>query len=252
MNTRSHIPLHVHAQVNTQRLSHAAVLGFCRRCVRRLRRSSPSSGALTLALLATLTATLAACGAPGSVAPTPTNTSIVTAEGDFLGTVAGLNAGIAITTDGSNALIYIGDGTPTHVTISTWMQGADTNNILDVTSSTNVQVSALITPTNVSGNVIFTLTSQTYTFTANALTSRGVPGLYRSSLTVGGVDYQGGWYVLPDGASAGSAPTMGGAVVNLQTNALIASPTPDFTALSVAVPSVGTFTLHYCHFGACA
>jgi len=208
--------------------------------------------ALALALLATLALALTACQAQGTAAPAPTNTSIVSVEGDYVGEIPGLNAGIAITTDGANALVYISDGTPSRVTLSAWMQGQDVNNVLTVSSSFNVEVSALLTPNTASGNVTLTGSSNTYTFTAQAITSRGGPGLYQGALTVGGVQYIGGWYVLPSGVATGTTPPIGGAVVNQQTRALTVSPTPNFTALSVNVPTVGEFTLHECHFGACS
>ncbi len=224
------------------------------RLARRPARWAQACGsfALALTLMATLVGVLAACNVHSTAAPAPTNTSVVTVEGDYIGTIPGLNAAIAITTDGNNALVYIGDGTPTQVTYSAWMQGQDVNNVLSITSSFNLEVSALLTTNTASGNVTVTGSSNTYTFTASVITSRGGPGVYQGKLTVGGVDYLGGWFVLPPGAATGTIPAMGGGVINQQTRALITSPTPNFTALTVTVPTVGEFTLHECHFGACS
>jgi hypothetical protein len=215
-----------------------------------MRASAPF--ALTTVLTAILVVALAACDVHGTAAPAPTNTSVVSVEGDYVGEIAGLNAGIAITTDGNNALVYIGDGTPSQVTISAWMQGQDVNNVITITSSFNLEVSALLTTNSASGNVTITGSSNTYTFTATAVTSRGGPGVYQGQLTVEGVAYLGGWFVLPSGVATGNIPTMGGGVINQQTRALIVSPIPNYTTMTVNVPTVGAFTLHECHFGACS
>ncbi len=205
-----------------------------------------------LALSLALSLTLTACGATSTAAPAPTATTIVSVEGDFLGTVTGLNAGIAITTDGNTALIYIGDGTPTHITISQWLQTPVVNNIISMNASSDFGVSALLTPETATGTITRTLSNQTYTFSANAVTSRGVAGVYQSKETINGADYLGGWYVLPATAAAGLTAPEGGGIIDQQTQALITSPTPDFIGKTVAVPGLGTFTLTYCHYGQCA
>jgi len=205
-------------------------------------------GALALILALTLTA----CGTTSTAGPAPTATTIVAVEGDFLGTVSGLNAGIAITTDGTNALIYIGDGTPTHISVSQWLQTPVANDIIALTSPTNFNVSALLTPETATGTITRASTNQTYTFSANAVTSRGVAGVYQSTENIAGVDYLGGWYVLPTTVTPGATAAEGGGIVNQQTSVLITSPTPDFANKTVTVPGLGTFALTYCHYGRCS
>jgi len=218
---------------------------------------------LRLALICVLClvlAYLAGCGTPSQTIATPTNTSVVSVEGDYIGEIPSLNATIAITTDGATAVVYLTDGSPVHATVSLWIQGQIANNILNLTSAstvtfpstspTKVTVSALVTPGDVSGSVTLSATFQTSNFTASALTtSQGAPGLYQGSLQAQAASYLGGWYALPP--TAAGAEQEGGAISNETTGAVLPSPTPDFTSMTVTVPGLGVFSIHRCHFGRC-
>jgi hypothetical protein len=204
---------------------------------------------------------LSACGAQSQAAAVPTNTTVVSVEGDYVGQIPTLNATIAITTDGSNVEVYLTDGTTTHASLSLWIQGPIANNIVTLTSPTvtlpsmsptKIVISALVTPQSVSGTVTLQATYQTNVFTAEALTSQsGAPGLYQGSLQTAGASYLGGWYALPSDVAATTATPSGGAIMNEATGTVLTSPTPDFITLTVTVPGLGVFPLHRCHFGHC-
>ncbi|SRR5579875_713815 len=209
-------------------------------------------------IICSLTISLAACGGasntPAASPPTATlaptaNTSGIT--GDFVGTVPDLEAGVAITTDGQNVIAYLSDGTPNHITYALWFQGQVSNNTFNLDNISTVEMSGLISASGVTGTVTLSDGSN-HTFSASPIAAGSQAGLYRGELNVGGVDYVAGWYILSAGAATNGAPTVGGGVLNEQTNTPLAAPTPDFTQKSVTVSGIGTFTLHYCHLAQCS
>ncbi|HLY29701.1 MAG TPA: hypothetical protein VKQ36_01610, partial [Ktedonobacterales bacterium] len=176
--------------------------------------SKPLPRAMVSALAGAVILLLAACGAlsagPSSAAsPTATpSTATSGIAGDFVGTIPDLQAGIAISSNGHNVLVYFSDGTPSRMTYALWFQGALSNNTFSLTNIATVEVTGLITTSLVTGAVTLADGSN-HDFTAEPTPTGSQAGLYRSELTVNGVGYLGGWYVLDPGASATEAPLEG-------------------------------------------
>lgn len=208
--------------------------------------------------LCSLVFVLAACGNAGNTPATspPTATLAPTATtsgatGDFVGTVPDLDAGIAISTDGQNVIVYLSDGTPTHITYAAWFQGQLTNNTFNLDNISTVEITGLVSASSVTGTVTLQDGSN-HTFSASPVATGNQAGLYRAELNDGGVDYLGGWFILNSGEATDGTPSEGGGVLDEQTDTPFTAPTPNFTQKTVTVTGIGTFTLHYCHLAQCA
>lgn len=208
-------------------------------------------------LICSLALGLAACGGAGNSPATspPTATTAPTAStsgiaGDFVGTVPDIDAGVAISTDGQNVIVYLSDGTPTHITYAAWFQGPLTSNTFNLDNISTIEITGLVSASSVTGTVTLQDGSN-HTFSAAPVATGSQAGLYRGEINDGGVDYIGGWFILNAGEATDGTPSEGGGVLDQQTDTPITAPTPNFAQKSDTVTGIGTFTLSYCHLAQC-
>jgi hypothetical protein len=103
----------------------------------------------------------------------------------------------------NTATIYICDGRADEnsVSVAEWFIGEVENNIIDITALSGNRVEIAVAGDVANGRFTFT-DGTTKTFVLNI--AEGVSGLYRSEFELFGVEYVGGWLVLPDGTTRGA------------------------------------------------
>jgi len=165
-------------------------------------------------------------------------------HGDYFGLIEGLAGGlIAVSTNGTAVLAYLCDGSGHAPTVAQWFRGTVAGRAIALHAPNGARLQATAGARGVAGHVTLA-NGRTFAFSARkfeALSSPHQPGLYRSTKTVGGTKYVGGWIANP--TVPVGALLRGGAVLNQKTGAVLAGGSPDFGALSAAVPGLGTFAL---------
>lgn len=243
------------------------------------------SGGTLFSLL--VSSILATCGAStSSPASTPTTAPASSVAGDFLGYIPDPNVklAVALSSSGQRVIAYICDGGPA----VEWFKGAVVNNMVNLTAPSGDRLSATLTAQAVTGTVIFKsgphTSNESFPFTANAIApGQNEVGLYRSAQTFGGVNYLGGWIVLPSTTALAAPAPMDQAqmdllglfvpadplstcwcecmcngpqaIIDQQTGRVLIAPvlTPqDIAAGQVTVPHLGTFQLTHCRLGTCS
>jgi len=212
-------------------------------------------------LIGALIMLLAACGStassstPAASSATPAATAAPLVRGEFVSRWGSAN-GIALSTNGTQVVAYLCNGTFKHVTLEQWFKGPVTGNHINITNAAGTRLAATVTAQAITGTATLT-NGHSWTFTAYLVPTSAVNtghGLFRSEETFDGVSYLGGW-VFPVTASLTSAvfpvmvgplPEWGG-IIDVKTSALIASPPVDAAnPFRVTVPDVGTFVLTQC------
>jgi hypothetical protein len=164
-------------------------------------------------------------------------------HGDYFGLIEGLAGGlIAVSTNGTAVLAYLCDGSGHAPTVAQWFRGTVAGRAIALHAPNGARLQATAGARGVAGHVTLA-NGRTFAFSARkfeALSSPHQPGLYRSTKTVGGTKYVGGWIAIPQSAGA---LLRGGAVLDQKTGAVLASGSPDFGALRAFVPGLGTFVL---------
>jgi hypothetical protein len=125
-----------------------------------------------------------------------------TGGSSFAGVIPDTNRFVALVSNGRNARAYVCDGE----TVAEWFSGDVTNGTLDLTSAGGARLQATLDQAGASGT--FTPAGgPAAAFTAEPV--RAPAGLYRAERNIDGVDYVGGWIVLPDGQTQGAIRVVG-------------------------------------------
>ena len=203
-------------------------------------RSPVLIGALIM-LLAACGGTASSAGTPAASTATPVATVAALVRGEFAGHTGAV--GIALSTNGTQVVAYICNGTPKSVTLAQWFSGPVTDGTIAITNLHGTHLAATVTATAITGTITFKNGSAT-AFTAN-LVKGYVYGLYRSEETYNGTQYLAGWIISdPTGPCCCigvSHDRIEGGILVVKTGALIPSPMLTTNTASVTVPGVGTF-----------
>lgn len=158
---------------------------------------------------------LVGCGSAGTAAQP--------LKGNFVGTVPGSNALLALTTSEGKADAYLCDSQA----LADWFRGAVYNGAFAATAKDGAQLQATVAPAGVDG----TLTlpgGQPLAF--HLVPATGDAGLYVAQQQINGTPYVGGWILLPDGEQRGSVTSP---------KDVVATPALDPHHPLVTVPGVG-------------
>lgn len=156
-----------------------------------------------LMLLLLLAMLVAGCqGAPQSPVATPTTKPALAASTTFAGIIPDTSRYVALVSNGQRARAYVCDGK----TVVEWFNGEVHDGVVDLTSAGGARLQAALGDTGASGT--FTPVGGTAAaFTAEAVSAPA--GLYRAEENIDGVQFVGGWIVLPDGQIQGSIQAVG-------------------------------------------
>lgn len=120
----------------------------------------------------------------------------------FAGVIPDTNQFVAVVSNGQNARAYVCDGE----TVAEWFNGTVNDGALDLVSAGGARLQASLGETVASGT--FTQVGGTaVAFTAEPVSAPA--GLYRAEENIDGVEYVGGWIVLPDGRVQGAIRAIG-------------------------------------------
>jgi hypothetical protein len=141
--------------------------------------------------------TIMACseGGDSSLSVVQTPEGIV---GSFAGRVDGTNVlvGLVVGEADRETLAYVSDGK----SVATWFEGHAEVDAVELTSY-GAQFTARLSTAAATGTVTLA-DGRVLQFTASP--TSGEAGLYRGTRTAGGLEYIGGWIVLPDGEQRGT------------------------------------------------
>lgn len=118
----------------------------------------------------------------------------------FVGQVQDSQAFIAFQVSDSQVRVFVCDGTKTSISYWDWFTGQFANGSLEVTAADGEKLSAQLEDNGITGTVTLK-DKKPHKFTASR--ASGTAGLIRTEFTMDGVDYVGGWIVLPDGQVRG-------------------------------------------------
>ena len=120
--------------------------------------------------------------------------------GTFTTWVAKTNAALAITVRGQHVLAYYCDGDQ----IAEWFQGElGTDGKLELRSVRQFKLEVQLIGSQASGKIT-SAQDQEVSFKASLVPVQGQAGLYRARKSIAGIEYLGGWIVLPNGKQRGA------------------------------------------------
>ena len=124
---------------------------------------------------------------------------------NYVATVNGGGAAVAISVHGNKAVAYVCNG---HA-VAGWFRGNAVGGKLDLTGKNGATLTVSYRNASAAGSI--TADGTTYTFSAPMVnagstvsTSGKPPGLYEATGVVDGTTVKAGWIVLPDGSQVGS------------------------------------------------
>jgi hypothetical protein len=161
---------------------------------------APTTAAPTSPAPATTAATSPApATAPETSQPTH---AYVPPKADYVGTVNGGGAAVAISVHGTKAVAYICNG---HA-IAAWLRGSAANGKLTLTGKNGSHLNLDYRKANATGSIA--ADGSQYTFSAPVVhrvpSLHRQPGLYEATAMVDGVMIKAGWIVLQNGSQIGS------------------------------------------------
>jgi hypothetical protein len=190
-------------------------------------QSSPSTAPTTAAPTSpspTTAAPTAPAQATTPAAVSPTSPAYVPPKADYVGTVNGGHAAVAISVHGTKAVAYLCNGGP----VASWLKGTVSNGKLNLTGKDGAHLSLDYHKADAMGSL--TTDGTTFMFMAPLVhrvsSLHRQPGLYEATAMVHGVKIKAGWIVLQDGSQIGSVeydpdsaipPTAEAPVLNLAT-----------------------------------
>jgi hypothetical protein len=120
--------------------------------------------------------------------------------GTFTTWIGKTNAALAITVRGNQVLAYYCDGDQ----IAEWFQGElSSNGKLELRSVRQFKLEVQLGGSQASGKVT-SAQGQEVSFKASLVPVQGQAGLYRARKSIAGLEYLGGWIVLPNGKQRGA------------------------------------------------
>jgi hypothetical protein len=204
---------------------------------------------------------------------------------DYTGVVDMPGGRIALSSDGSHALVYLCNGTPTDPpSLAQWIQGEITPGGAIHAVAKGVTLDAQLQGDKATGTVTLPDGGSHRFFAGSFTYGNRAAGLYRAEAHFGGVGYVGGWVVNPprhktasdeqpsfhpvawpaplstdlgrhqplvtrgyeEGGFLEDYPRTGGAIFNQQTGAVLPYVEPNFAKLTAEVPGLGVLHLHRC------
>jgi hypothetical protein len=144
---------------------------------------------------------LVVTGCQASPQPSPT-TPATALSTTFAGIIPDTNRFVALVSNGQRARAYVCDGE----TVAEWFNGEVNEGMVNLTSAGGARLQATLGTTGVKGSLAL-VEETAVAFTAEQVTAPA--GLYRAEENVDGVQYVGGWIVLPDGQIQGALRTVG-------------------------------------------
>jgi hypothetical protein len=152
----------------------------------------------------------------------------------FAGVIPGTNRFVALVHNGQNARAYVCDGQA----VAEWFNGTVQDGMIDLTSAAGARLQATLGAAGASGS--FTPAGGTAAaFTAEAVSAPA--GLYRAEENVDGVQYVGGWIVLPDGQAQGAIRAVGDSPVIAASRAISVPLTLNDAGVVVFPTDLGNF-----------
>lgn len=118
----------------------------------------------------------------------------------FVGQVQGSEAFIALQVADNQVTVFVCDGTKTSISYWHWFTGPLDSGSVEVTAPDGESLVGQLAGDSFTGSVTLG-DKQAHNFTATL--ASGSAGLVRNDFTIDGVDYVGGWIVLPDGQVRG-------------------------------------------------
>ena len=118
----------------------------------------------------------------------------------YVGQVQGSQAFIALQVVGSQANVFVCDGTRTSISSWQWFSGPINNGTLDATTPEGEHLSAQLGGGGFTGTVTLG-DKQAHRFQAAG--ASGSAGLFRTDFSIEGEPYQGSWIVSSDGQTRG-------------------------------------------------
>jgi hypothetical protein len=121
-------------------------------------------------------------------------------HGTFVTQLGKSKAALAVTLRGRQALAYCCDGD----TLAEWFQGeVNSDGTLQLTSARHAKLEVQIGSRQITGKLTLPL-GQAQAFKAAVVSTQGNAGLYRAKKMLGGLEYLGGWIILPNGKQVGA------------------------------------------------
>jgi hypothetical protein len=126
--------------------------------------------------------------------------SEVSTYGTFVTQLGKSKAALAVTLRGRQALAYCCDGD----TLAEWFQGeVNSDGTLQLVSTRHAKLELQLGSRQITGKLTLPW-GQAQAFKAAMVSTQGHAGLYRAKKMLGGIEYLGGWIILPSGKQVGA------------------------------------------------
>lgn len=124
----------------------------------------------------------------------------VSTHGTFVTQLGKSKTVLALTLRGRQALAYCCDGD----SLAEWFQGeVGSDGTLRLTSVRHAKLEVQVGSRQITGKLTLPL-GQVQAFKAAVVSTQGHAGLYRAKKNLGGIEYLGGWIILPSGKQVGA------------------------------------------------
>jgi hypothetical protein len=121
-------------------------------------------------------------------------------HGTFVTQLGKGKTALALTLRGQQALAYCCDGD----SLAEWFQGeVSTDGTLQLTSARHAKLEMQVGSRQITGKLTLPL-GQAQAFKAAMVSTQSNAGLYRAKKMLGGIEYLGGWIILPNGKQVGA------------------------------------------------
>ncbi len=124
----------------------------------------------------------------------------VSTHGTFVTQLRKGKTALALTLRGQRALAYCCDGD----SLAEWFQGeVNPDGTLQLVSTRHAKLELQVGSRQITGKLTLPL-GQAQAFKAAMVSTQGNAGLYRAKKMLGGIEYLGGWIILPNGKQVGA------------------------------------------------
>ncbi len=124
----------------------------------------------------------------------------VSTHGTFVTQLGKGKTALAVTLRGQRALAYCCDGD----SLAEWFQGeVNIDGTLQLVSTRHAKLELQVGSRQITGKLTLPL-GQAQAFKAAMVSTQGHAGLYRAKKMLGGIEYLGGWILLPNGKQVGA------------------------------------------------
>jgi hypothetical protein len=121
-------------------------------------------------------------------------------HGTFVTQLGKGKAALALTLRSQQALAYCCDGD----SLAEWFQGeVNSDGTLQLVSARHAKLEVQVGSRQITGKLTLPL-AQAQAFKAAMVSTQGNAGLYRAKKNLGGIEYLGGWIILPNGKQVGA------------------------------------------------